>query len=136
MLYSRNVDVDNLNNQKLSELPGELKLFRAIDRAYPATPEVMDLLDDCLAPPKLELKKDAQVMLVKNLSDTLCNGSRGVVIGFEEEFPFYPVIRFANGQTVTVERNDFNIFTKWGRASRKQIPLKVRNNRIDKYIPY
>lgn len=41
-----------------------------------------------MAPKALELKKGAQVMLIKNLDDTLVNGSLGTVIGFSTESAF------------------------------------------------
>lgn len=41
-----------------------------------------------MAPKLLELKKGAQVMLIKNLDDTLVNGSLGTVIGFSTEAAF------------------------------------------------
>lgn len=41
-----------------------------------------------MAPKTLELKKGAQVMLIKNLDDTLVNGSLGTVIGFSTEGAF------------------------------------------------
>lgn len=41
-----------------------------------------------MAPKTLELKKGAQVMLIKNLDDTLVNGSLGTVIGFSTESAF------------------------------------------------
>lgn len=41
-----------------------------------------------MAPKVLELKKGAQVMLIKNLDETLVNGSLGTVIGFSTEAAF------------------------------------------------
>jgi ATP-dependent DNA helicase PIF1 len=41
-----------------------------------------------MAPKVLELKKGAQVMLIKNLDETLVNGSLGTVIGFSTESAF------------------------------------------------
>ncbi len=130
-------------------------------------------------------------MLLKNLSDTLCNGSRGVVLGFEpalfnqededpkllldyitiraggdlteeeedkhnknnnnnseyddEKYDFnngwnsnyyggnrivYPVVKFANGEIRTIYPADFSVETKWGRAVRRQLPLKVTSNHL------
>lgn len=41
-----------------------------------------------MAPKVLELKKNAQVMLIKNLDETLVNGSLGTVLGFSTEAAF------------------------------------------------
>lgn len=41
-----------------------------------------------MAPPALELKKGAQVMLIKNMDETLVNGSLGTVMGFMTEATF------------------------------------------------
>lgn len=46
------------------------------------------LLDNCMAPPSITLKKGAQVMLIKNIDDTLVNGSVGKVIAFMDEKTF------------------------------------------------
>lgn len=65
---------------------------------------------NCLAEARLKLKEGAQVMCIKNLNvgAGVCNGSKGVVIGFtppDEEAPpgssagrqGWPIVRFANG---------------------------------------
>ena len=46
------------------------------------------LLANCMAPPMISLKKGAQVMLIKNIDDTLVNGSVGKVIAFMDERTF------------------------------------------------
>lgn len=46
------------------------------------------LLANCMAPPTLFLKKGAQVMLIKNIDETLVNGSIGKVVAFMDEKTF------------------------------------------------
>ena len=46
------------------------------------------LLANCMAPPSISLKKGAQVMLIKNIDETLVNGSIGKVIAFMDEATF------------------------------------------------
>ena len=46
------------------------------------------LLSNCMAPPQITLKKGAQVMLIKNIDDTLVNGSIGKVVAFMSETTF------------------------------------------------
>ena len=46
------------------------------------------LLANCMAPPMISLKRGAQVMLIKNMDDTLVNGSVGKVIAFMDERTF------------------------------------------------
>lgn len=81
-LYARNRDVDAMNNERLIQLPGEETTFRAKD--WGARPELGMLQRNCPAPETLTLKKDTQVILLKNLdpANGLVNGTRGVVIDF------------------------------------------------------
>ena len=46
------------------------------------------LLANCMAPQNITLKKGAQVMLIKNMDETLVNGSIGKVIAFMDEKMF------------------------------------------------
>ena len=46
------------------------------------------LLANCMAPAMISIKRGAQVMLIKNLDDTLVNGSVGKVLAFMDETTF------------------------------------------------
>ena len=79
----------------------------------------------CNVPFTFQLCKGAQVMLMFNLDleSKLCNGSRGVVVGFDNGIP---IVKFLNGITIavvhktwTIEENGEPIFMF------TQIPLKV-----------
>lgn len=76
-------EVDNSNQRRIRELPGEVRRYDALDAG---DPKIRDrLLSNMMAPKTLELKKGAQVMLIKNLDETLVNGSLGTVIDFKTE---------------------------------------------------
>ena len=67
-------------------LPGSIHSFRAEEGGAVTNLQIRDkLLQNCMAPQILELKKDAQVMLIKNMDENLVNGSLGKVIGFMSE---------------------------------------------------
>ena len=79
----------------------------------------------CNVPFTFQLCKGAQVMLMFNLDleSKLCNGSRGVVVGFDNGIP---IVKFLNGITMavvhktwTIEENGEPMFMF------TQIPLKV-----------
>lgn len=60
--------------------------FNAVDSGTIQDPQHRErLLSNCMAPKSIELKKGAQVMLIKNLEDTLVNGSIGRVMCFMDE---------------------------------------------------
>jgi len=86
--------------------------------------------DQCQAAKHLELKVGAQVMLLQNLTDTLVNGSRGVIEAFKlcpvakdskgeerlsgpdesEKFPGRRFDQLKFGMTLTFERRAWKIF--------------------------
>lgn len=82
-LFSHNADVDRLNQEKLSRLPGPTRTFHMKTvgrRGY-----VEQLLKGCLSPERLELKEGAAVMFVKNSPQgKFVNGSLGTLIGFDK----------------------------------------------------
>ena len=83
------MEVENANGARMRNLTGKEFDFRAEDGGMIQDPvQRSKLLDNCMAPASLKLKKGAQVMLIKNIDDTLVNGSVGKVIAFMDEKTF------------------------------------------------
>lgn len=132
MLFSKNVDVDRMNDLELDKLAADGREFNEYKMdisVYTKPGDVHYTLEkfrkNCTAPELLQLCVGAQVMLLKNLDleAGLANGSRGVVTGFVEDIP---MVTFLNGcerlidyHVWLVEENGVEIL----RA--QQIPLKV-----------
>lgn len=88
-LFPTRTEVDKANTTRLAVLQGDLVPFAARDGGSIADKAQRDkLLQNCLAPELITLKKGAQVMLIKNIDETLVNGSLGRVIGFMDERQF------------------------------------------------
>lgn len=81
-LYATRYEVDSANNMKLAKLRGSARLFESKDGGSLPPPMRATMLSNFLAPQKLFLKLNAQVMCIKNYDDTLVNGSLGKVVGF------------------------------------------------------
>lgn len=99
---------------------------------------------DCMAQPEIKLCVGAQVMLVKNLTESckkekettyvlkMANGSRGVVTGFVESSDpktpkkKVPIVRFVNGEEIVIQPVKFtSVVHGAGEVSRCQVPLKL-----------
>lgn len=88
-LFPTRQEVDRANSDRLGQLQGELFVFPAKDGGSIQDKAQRDrLLSNCLAPESITLKKGAQVMLIKNIDETLVNGSLGRVLGFMDERQF------------------------------------------------
>ncbi|KHO00718.1 DNA helicase PIF1, ATP-dependent [Metarhizium album ARSEF 1941] len=85
-LYPTRAQVEGSNEKRLRDLPGEIHRYEAMDSGDPAVRD--KLLMNMMAPKAIELKIGAQVMLIKNLDETLVNGSLGKVIAFSDEKTF------------------------------------------------
>ena len=123
-LHTVNVDVDDINIQKLAELPGE-------ERSYQQTTTgskiyVENLQRSVLAPENLVIKMGALVMAVKNSPQKLyANGSIGTVVDFEP-LTEYPVVEFRDGRRVTMVPDVWELRDgERKRASISQVPLRL-----------
>ncbi|GAB1733652.1 hypothetical protein NU195Hw_g6726t1 [Hortaea werneckii] len=88
-LFPTRNEVERANSERLSMLQGTSEIFEARDGGAIVDKMQRDrLLQNCMAPEIITLKKGAQVMLIKNIDETLVNGSIGRVIGFMDETAF------------------------------------------------
>ena len=81
----------------------------------------------CPAKDELTLKVNSQVMLIKNLdvANNLVNGSRGCVVGFNENK--LPIVKFMNQSEMVIkhEQWSFKINAAGQTLTRKQLPLQL-----------
>jgi ATP-dependent exoDNAse (exonuclease V) alpha subunit len=123
-LYTHNINVDNINNDELSLIKNNEKIFNMTSTGQDHIVEV--LKKSCLAYEELRLKIGAEVMCVKNnFEENYANGSRGIVIGFANEIG-YPIIELNNGKIVTIKPMIWAIEEDGKiKASLTQIPLRL-----------
>ncbi|GMM34618.1 DNA helicase [Saccharomycopsis crataegensis] len=89
-LFATRYEVDRANNRRLSVLPGEEYVFNSIDGGSMVNGDSREaLLNNFLAPKQLILKAGAQVMMIKNMDETLVNGSLGKVIDFVDPDTYF-----------------------------------------------
>ena len=107
-LYTHNADVDSINEHRLRELNEDEVLFTGITKGRASAVET--LVTTCLAPENLVLKLGAEIMTVaNNPAQHFVNGSRGTVVGFDEESEA-PVIQLHNSRRrITLERNTWAV---------------------------
>lgn len=85
-LFPTRQEVERSNESRLRNLVGETYHYECIDTG---DPNIRDrLLANMMAPKSMALRKGAQVMLIKNMDDTLVNGSLGKVVDFMAEAAF------------------------------------------------
>ena len=120
MLFSRNTDVDSINNSHLENIEESSYVYTATLASGLPIPKSMTRTNDASYVPELNLKVGAQVMLLINLKQEygLVNGSRGVVIGFKEAGSF-PIVKFMNGRCETIK------YHVWQDTYVEQIPLRL-----------
>jgi ATP-dependent exoDNAse (exonuclease V) alpha subunit len=123
-LYTHNMDVDRINGQHMNEIKGRKKVFKAKIKGNLKLAE--SIKRSIMAPEKLELKKDAKVMFVKNNYEKgYLNGSLGKVITYNDDG--YPVIQLNNGAHIVAEPEDWRIEDETGKllVSYQQVPLRL-----------
>lgn len=97
-LFPTRNEVDNSNEKRLRALKGKPHRYEAADTGEPAIKD--KLLQNMMAPKSLVLREGAQVMLIKNMDETLVNGSVGKVIKFMTEAEFE---QFGDGDMGSVD---------------------------------
>ena len=146
LLFTKNTDVNTINENQLAKLAGEEHVFEATTESPDKmTPDIVEMLVEKLdrdAPyeRRLRLKVRAQVMLLKQLYEDkpddkdskklngtpiqgLVNGSRGVVTGFAPDGN--PIVKFINGRTITVRCATWASDEEEDSVKRSQVPLRL-----------
>ena len=122
-LYTLNIDVENINNQKLDELNGDTHYYLRTSRGN-SWNDLQILQKNVLAPEILRLKEGAVVMAVKNDAEgRFFNGSIGIVTGFSNGFP---VVDFGDRYAYTVYPQEWE-YKRGDRttAAITQIPVRL-----------
>lgn len=135
-LFCTKKAVDYLNEKELNKLAQKGFEFREYQMVFKEhqCPVSFDYIAKNFAknsttPTTLCLAEETQVMLTYNISPVLVNGSRGVVIGFDQQD--YPIVEFVGGRTSTIVPIKFNLhhtlpsgkIISVGYAT--QVPLKI-----------
>ncbi|KAI0089023.1 hypothetical protein BDY19DRAFT_164165 [Irpex rosettiformis] len=81
-LFPLRNEVDRANAARLASLTGPSVKYEARDSGAAPPEKRARLLDSTVATRMLELKQDSQVMLIKNVDETLVNGTVGKILGF------------------------------------------------------
>jgi len=81
-LFPRREDVDRSNHSRLTALNTDGWSYNAADTGTAEPVQREKLLSNFMAAKHIQIKVDAQVMLIKNLDESLVNGSMGIVKGF------------------------------------------------------
>ncbi|CDR99144.1 related to PIF1-DNA helicase involved in mitochondrial DNA repair and telomere length control [Sporisorium scitamineum] len=84
-LFPMRNEVDKANMDRLNALQTESQSYRAQDGGTLVGEARDRVLANSIALPVLHVKKGAQVMLIKNIDETLVNGSVGKVIDFMDD---------------------------------------------------
>jgi ATP-dependent exoDNAse (exonuclease V) alpha subunit len=123
-LFSHNLDVNRVNNERLLQIEGEN--FKFDMQSTGSLPLVTALKKGCLSPEVLILKKGAVVMCTKNnQKEHFVNGTLGTVVDFDSSSK-NPIIKTKNGRNITITPMDWVVEENGKiKASITQIPLRL-----------
>jgi ATP-dependent DNA helicase PIF1 len=124
-LYTKNINVDTVNQAKLEAMEGELHEYDMTSSGRKGGVE--SLKKSCLAPETLQLKKGAFVMFVKNSAEKkYVNGTLGTVVGFTNDEDELPIVETRQGKKITAEPDIWEMRDGEKKiASISQIPLRL-----------
>lgn len=123
-LFSRNVNVDDVNGGMLNKIESDFKEYEMTSTGKESL--VFALKKGCLSPEVLRLKKGAVVMCTKNNpKERFVNGTLGIVEDFDS-FTNHPIIKTKSGKTIKIEPMDWSVEEN-GKIKAKitQIPLRL-----------
>ncbi|KAN0061700.1 DNA helicase [Thecaphora frezii] len=131
-LFPRREEVDRANHERLLALPTKAETFPASDGGSLDPTSRERVLQNFIALKSLTLKVGAQVMLIKNVDETLVNGSIGLVLDFIDEREY-----MERGLGRGEDKEDGNKLNALNRASQRKWPLvrfKMPNGGFRDYL--
>lgn len=137
LLFSRRAEVEMINEMNLKALPKPSYVYHVktvfdagMEKLTSSNEEQRSRAEarlDRSAPykPTLELRIGAQVMLIynKDLTKGLVNGSRGVIKGFSQTTPQYPIVQFKGVEELQTITEQTWASEDMEGLKRQQIPL-------------
>lgn len=123
-LYSRNINVDAINEQELLQLPGDERVYHMSTEGFGAL--VDGLRKSCLAMEILRLKVGSEVMFIKNdAMGEYVNGTRAIVTGFDVS-DGWPIVRTYDGKKIVAYPEEWKYEDNGiTRATITQVPLRL-----------
>ena len=122
--------VKEYNDKKLDELIKKNTQSFEYNSEYIFGPRVKDIVKDdyiklinsqFTIDDKITLTKYSQVMLtVNNPEEGLANGSRGIIIDFNDG---NPIVQFLNGKVLEIKKKDYKMEDTKDNIIKRQIPL-------------
>lgn len=124
-LYSRNINVDAINQRALLDIQAEEKTFHMQSQGFDAL--VDGLKKHCLAPEVLNLKIGAEVMFIKNdPAGRYVNGTRCVVTGFDKTEEGWPIVKTYDKKIILAAPEEWHYEDNGViRATITQVPLRL-----------
>ncbi len=124
-LYSRNINVDRINDVELEKLTSQEKTFTMHTEGFGKLVE--GLKKSCLAQETLRLKIGAEVIFIKNDQQArYVNGTRCVVVGFEKSTDGWPIVKTHDGKIIVANAESWKYQDNgYVRASLTQVPLRL-----------
>lgn len=123
-LYSRNINVDSINEQELATIQGQEKIFTMLSVGFGALVE--GLKKSCLASEQLKLKIGAEVMFIKNdTAGRYVNGTRSIVVGFDKS-EGWPIVKTYDNEIIIAHPEEWKYEDNGVvRATITQVPLRL-----------
>lgn len=90
-LFPLRRDVDRANQSRLEAIAAEVRVYTSLDGGTLQGESRERVLENFMAPRHVHLKQGAQVMLIKNVGESLVNGSIGTVLDFLDESQYADV---------------------------------------------
>ena len=124
-LYSRNINVDRINDTELEKLTSQEKTFTMHTEGFGKLVE--GLKKSCLAQEVLKLKIGAEVIFIRNDNQArYVNGTRCVVVGFEKSADAWPIVKTHDGKIIIANAESWKYQDNgYVRASLTQVPLRL-----------